>query len=80
MASLINDELWILLAGTIIFILSSPIVLNSISLVQNVWFGDEERAKATAIAGLTSPLGSLTGLVLSGALSAGAEVTDQSDC
>ena len=70
-----EGQFWILEVGTAIFFLSNPIVLNSISLVSNMWFGEQERARATAIAGLMAPVGSLMGLSLSGALTAGVDLS-----
>ena len=56
----------IIILGTFIFFLASPFILNSISIIANMWFAEKERARAMAIAGLMAPLGSLLGLGLTG--------------
>lgn len=66
--------------GTVIFFAANPLVLNSISVIANMWFADEERARCSAISGLMAPLGSLIGLALTGVLSAGVNTDDAQDC
>ena len=66
--------------GTFIFFAANPLVLNSISLIGNLWFSDDERAKATAIAGLMAPMGALVGLAMTGALASGIDSTDPEIC
>ena len=61
-----QEWFWLVALGTIIFFIANPLVLGSISVISNLWFSDDERAKATAIAGLMAPLGSLIGLALTG--------------
>ena len=78
--SFINDTYWLLMLGTFIFFTSNAFVLNSITVIANMWFSDTERARATAIAGLMAPLGSLLGFVLAGAFAAGVDSKDQADC
>lgn len=51
--------------------------MNAMSVVANMWFADNERAKATAISGLMGPLGALLGLGLAGAVAAGMDVKDR---
>ena len=46
------DYFWLLTLGTFVFFISNPLVLNAITTIANLWFSDDERAKATAIAGL----------------------------
>lgn len=55
-------------------------MLGSIGLVSNLWFGDHERARATAIMGLMAPVGSLLGLGLTGVIAAGVDSSDPQDC
>ena len=43
-----------------------------------MWFSDEERGRATAIAGLMAPLGALLGLAMTGAIAAGVDLESQS--
>ena len=75
------DYFWLLTTGTFVFFISNPLVLNAITTIANLWFSDDDRAKATAIAGLMAPLGSLLGLGLTGAISTGLEEhPDQDVC
>jgi len=64
----------------LLFALTNPFVLSVISLIANLWFGEHERAKATAIIGLMAPVGSLLGLTLAGVLAAGVDTADPVDC
>ena len=65
---------------TTIFFTANPLILNSIAVIANVWFADDERAQAMAIASLMAPLGSLLGLTISGVIAAGVDETDPVDC
>lgn len=67
-------------AGTTIFFSANPLILNSISVIANLWFGDDERARCTAICGLMAPLGSLLGLAMTGVIAAGVDSDNQQDC
>lgn len=78
--SFIGDTFWLLVMGQFIFFLANPFVLNSITLIANLWFSDKERAQATAISGLMAPLGSLLGFILAGVFAAGVDSTDPVDC
>lgn len=73
------DYFWLLTLGTFVFFISNPLVLNAITTIANLWFSDDDRAKATAIAGLMAPLGSLLGLGLTGAISTGMEEQPEQD-
>jgi len=75
-----NTSFWLLLLGQFLFVVTNPFVLGVISLIANLWFGDHERAKATAISGLMVPVGSLIGLGLAGYLAAGVDSEDPVDC
>ena len=66
--------------GSFIFFSANPLVLNSISLIGNLWFSDDERAKATAIAGLMAPVGALIGLAMTGVFASGIDSTDPEIC
>ena len=57
----------------LIFFIANPFVLNSISLIANLWFADLERARATAISGLMPSLGSIVGLGMAGAIATGVD-------
>ena len=65
-----------MLVGTFIYFTASPLILNALSVISNLWFADDERAQATAIAGLMAPLGSLFGLGLTGFIAAGMDTED----
>ena len=69
-----------LLLGTFIFFSANPMILNGISVVANMWFAEDERASATALAGLMAPLGSLFGLGLAGGVAAGMDTEDPVQC
>ena len=82
--SFIGDEpegkFWILALGTFIFYLVNPFILNSISIVSNMWFAENELARSTAISGLMAPFGSLLGLAVAGVFSSGVDTEDPVDC
>ena len=71
-----NESIWVLYVGTGIFALSTPLSLNSISMISNLWFPDNQRTTATAIMGLSRPLGLLVGLAITGILAAGINKDD----
>ena len=73
-------QFWFLFVGTFIFFIANPLILNSISVIANLWFADDERARCTAICGLMAPLGSLLGLAMTGVIAAGVNSDSQSDC
>ena len=75
-----EENFWILMLGSFIFSMANPLILNSMSVISNMWFGDADRSRAVAIAGLMAPLGSLIGLALSGILAAGVDAEDPQDC
>lgn len=58
----------------------NPFILNSISVVSNMWFAENELARSTAISGLMAPLGSLLGLAVAGVFSSGVDTEDPVDC
>ena len=76
--SFVWTDFWLLGLGVGLFFVSNPIVLNSTSLIINLWFSEDERAQASTIAGLMVPIGCLLGLVLTGMLSTDVDVTSQS--
>jgi MFS family permease len=79
--SFVGDQFfWPMFLGTFIFFTAVPFILNSMSIVSNMWFPDNERARATAISGLMAPLGSLVGLGMTGAIAAGMDVDDKEQC
>ena len=75
-----EGKFWILALGTFIFFLANPFILNSISIISNLWFGADELARSTAISGLMAPLGALLGLGVAGIFSAGVQIDDPVDC
>lgn len=60
--------------------IGNPIVLNAISVVANLWFADNERAKATSLAGIAVTMGSILGFTITGIVAAGVDRTDREDC
>ena len=71
---------WVLVLGTFVFFVANPFILNSISIIANMWFADNERARCIAISGLTGPFGSLLGLALTGVISIGIDIDDVAMC
>lgn len=57
-----------------------PFVNNSYSGIANVWFPDNERSRSTAIAGQANVLGSLVGILVSGAFAINVNSDDPADC
>jgi MFS transporter, FLVCR family, feline leukemia virus subgroup C receptor-related protein len=66
MLAVINNEYWFIIAGQAIVASAGPMVTGAISIIANNWFGDKERAFATAIMSLSNPLGSLASFVIQG--------------
>jgi len=54
---------WIIF-GQLIVAAAAPVFLNGISLIANSWFPDNERATATALMTLASPLGSMISFII----------------
>ena len=75
----LDDKFWIEALGMLIFFVASPMILNSISLIANLWFADNERARATAISGLMPSLGSIIGLGMTGVIAAGVDEDSSAD-
>ena len=75
-----NNSFWLLWLGTFLFQISNPVVLNAISVVTNLWFAENERAKATSLAGIAVTLGSISGFAITGIVAAGVESSDVQDC
>ena len=73
-------QFWLLLLGTFICVSSLTLVLNSISLIANTWFGENERGQSTAISGLMIPVGSVVALAITGVVTGGMDVADPVDC
>ena len=73
-------EYWLMFLGTLLFFMANPFILNSISVIANTWFADDERARATAIAALMTPIGCLCGLGLTGVVAHGMVKDDPTDC
>jgi sugar phosphate permease len=51
--------------------LSNPILLSSQNIICNRWFGDNERGFATALTGLSIPIGSVAAFIQTGIVFAG---------
>lgn len=58
-----SSPFWPILTGATIISFSGPIFLSAQNILCNRWFGDEERAVATAITGLAIPIGSIFAFV-----------------
>ena len=71
---------WPILLGTVIYVLSIPMLLSAISLIANLWFSDDQRGTATSLMGIAMPCGSMIGLLISGLLCAGMDSKDPVDC
>lgn len=57
MVAYFNDQFWWIVIGQTICGLSSPLSTGAISIIANLWFGDQERGKATSIMTASNPLG-----------------------
>lgn len=66
----ISNNFWWIVIGQGIIACSGPMVTCAISIIANNWFGDGERALATAIMSLSNPLGSFLSFVIQGIFSA----------
>ena len=64
-----DQKFWPILVGQTIVAASLPIVLNAVSLVANLWFGEKERNIATTIPSLASVSGSIFCLAITGMIS-----------
>ena len=74
--SFLNDSFWLLELGTFIFCLVGPFIMNSISLIANMWFSEDERARSTALSGMMIPVGTIMGFVITGVISHGMDPED----
>lgn len=64
LSSFVDDEpWWPILTGTLIIAIAAPLFFTPQNVISNRWFGDKERALATAISGLAIPLGSMSAFV-----------------
>ncbi|CDW84540.1 UNKNOWN [Stylonychia lemnae] len=59
----ISGNFYLMIPGTIICAFAQAFFLNCGSKLATLWFGDKERALATAVGGLSVPLGSIMGFV-----------------
>lgn len=57
---------WPVVLGQVISQCGVPFLLNGCGIVAVVWFGENERNKATTIAGLANICGSILGLAIAG--------------
>lgn len=71
---------WPILFGTLIYMLSVPMLLSAISLIANLWFSDDQRGTATSLMGIAMPCGSMVGLTVTGLLCVGMDNNDPNDC
>ena len=76
--SFIGSDFRILGLGAIIFSISNPLIVNSTRMIANLWFAEDERGTAAAIAGGMVPLGCVLGLALTGMLSTDVNAKNQS--
>ena len=72
--SFIGTDFRVLGLGAAIFSISNPLVLNSTRMIANMWFAEDERGTAAAIAGAMVPVGCVLGLVMTGMLSTDVDV------
>jgi hypothetical protein len=64
LSSLMDEQpWWPVLTGTLIIAIAAPLFFTPQNVISNRWFGDKERAFATAISGLAIPLGSMTAFI-----------------
>jgi hypothetical protein len=56
--------------------LSNPILLSAQNIICNRWFGDNERGLATALGGLSIPVGSVAAFIQTGIVFAGIQEDD----
>lgn len=61
-----GNKFWPIVAGSFVISLANPIFLCAQNLICNKWFGDKERGLATALSGLSIPLGSVVGFIQTG--------------
>jgi len=64
--TILTGDYWYILAGQFVVAIAQPMIMNAISIIATVWFGDKQRALATSLAGLSNPLGGLLSLVAIG--------------
>mmetsp|Transcript_11360 Transcript_11360/g.19148 ORF Transcript_11360/g.19148 Transcript_11360/m.19148 type:complete len:448 (-) Transcript_11360:58-1401(-) len=57
-----SGDFFLLLAGQAIVAVANPFLCNGVSKLASNWFGDEERALATSVGSLATPLGCILGL------------------
>ena len=72
-----DDQFWLVIVGMFVFFIANPFILNSISIIANLWFPDHQRARSTAISALMPSIGSILGLGMAGVLAMGV-TTDSS--
>ncbi len=58
------QEFWIVCFGSAVAAFGQVCFLNSTSKIASVWFGTKERALATALGSLSTPLGAIIGFIL----------------
>jgi MFS transporter, FLVCR family, feline leukemia virus subgroup C receptor-related protein len=59
-----SDHFYLLLIGQAISAISNPFLNNGASKLATSWFGEKERALATSIGSLSTPLGCIFGLAV----------------
>ena len=59
MVAVFNRQFWWIVIGQAFIGLSSPMTTCAVSIVANLWFGDQERGRATALMLVSNPLGIL---------------------
>jgi len=73
--TVLTGDYWYILAGQFVVAIAQPMIMNAISIIANVWFGDKQRALATSLAGLSNPVGGLISLVTIGVVFSGYQHT-----
>lgn len=57
LVAMVNNQFWWIVVGQIIISFGAPMTTGAISIIANLWFGDNERGRATSIMALSSPFG-----------------------
>ncbi|CDW80057.1 UNKNOWN [Stylonychia lemnae] len=60
----ISGNIYLMFPGTILCSMAQVFFLNTGSRLATVWFGDKERALATAVGGLSLPIGCVLGFIV----------------
>jgi len=67
---------WPILAGEVWMSIACPLFFNMMTQFCSDWFPDNERTGATALCGLSIPLGNLVAFIMSGVILNGIDTND----